>query len=503
MERAAARFGRNTEKSFKRASRSASRFSDITKGIVAGLGISRGISLLTQGISSVTTQFIAFDKAALGAAVRFKDIGPRAADFKDRLKEIEQAARDAGATTEFTAAQSANALDFLARAGFKSAEGIGSLVSMINLATATGEDFEKVADISSDLLGAFGLNADNTAQKIKNLNRLNDVLVTTVNSANVTMEDLFDTMKTVGPIATGILGASVEEVAALTGVLGSSGIKGTQAMTALKNIFLRLAAPTSKARKVLSGLKIEMLDIATGEPRKMTDVLEELGQKIQGLGKLKKAEILDVLFGKFAIAGGANLAANIAQIRELNKATDDAGDTARLTAEIMRTSLEAKLLTLSSAATEFGFKILQAFRGDAKGGIDAMTESIRKLDVTGIVAELKVVIKFMGILLKVAGGVATAFDKIGTFIGTTVGKLVVADLFKTAGGESFSIDDLISGGDVAEPPSRIGPNQQEAAAKAQFPGFQGQLNIAGAPEGSTVETKSAPPGFSVALLGQN
>ena len=169
----------------------------------------------------------------------------------------------------------------------------------------------------------------------------------------------------------------------------------------------------------------------------------------------------------------------------------------------MRTSLENKLKALASASTEFGFKILEAFRGDAKGGIDAMTESIRKMDVTGLVEELKVIIKFMGILLKVAGAVSKAFDISGKFIGKTAAKAVSADIFKTAEGERFSIDDLISGGETKEAPRRIGPNQKEAAAKSAQLAFKGQLNIAGAPEGSTLETGPAPAGFEVAMLGAN
>ena len=81
MERAAARFGRRTEKSFKKASRSASRFSSVTKGVVAGLGITKGLALIENGISTVVTGFIAFEKAARGATVRFKDIGPDAENF--------------------------------------------------------------------------------------------------------------------------------------------------------------------------------------------------------------------------------------------------------------------------------------------------------------------------------------------------------------------------------------------------------------------------------------
>lgn len=503
MDRLMARFGRTSDKSFRKAARGASRFKGVAGGMLVAGGISRGLGLLSQGIGGVVTQFIAFDKAALGATVRFKDIGPTAANFNDKLKEIEKTARDMGATTEFTSTQSAEAMDFLARAGFTSVEAIGSLKSMVDLATATGEEFNRVADISSDLLGAFGLNAKDTATKVANLNRLNNALVSTVNSANVNMENLFDTMNKVGPVATGLFGASIEEVAALTGVLGSSGIKGTNAMTALQNIFLRLAAPASKASKMVKAMGIEMLNMATGEPRKITDILEEITEKTKDLNKIERAKVFNLLFGKRAIAGATNLGRNIGDIRELNKQILEAGDISKLTADVMRTSMEAKLKTLGSAATEFGFKILSAFRTDAKGGLDSLTESIRNMDAQPFITDLKIIVGLAAKMIKMSAKVAGFVNTLGTFLGETAGKAVTGKIFKTSSGESFSLLDAFDAGSKHEAPQRVGPNQKEAAAKSFQSEFQGQLNIAGAPEGSTLETKAAPKGFQLAMLGQN
>lgn len=405
MTKSVGKFGRKTVKAFRDSDRRASKFSKTLKTFFVAGGILAGVALLQQGIGSVTTQFIEFDDAIIAAGARFKDIGPDVDDFTDRIQGIKKAAREAGATTEFTAAQSAQALDFLARAGFTSTESIGSLVSMINLATASGEDFAEVADMSSDLLGAFGLNADNTAQKIKNLNRLNDVLVKTVNSANVTITDMFETMKQVGPIATGVLGASLEEVAALTAVLGSSGIKGSEAMTALKNAYLRLAAPTSTARKLLDAMGIS-IDDGMGGARKMTDVMSDLGNKISGLGKIKQAQILDELFGKRAIAGGKNLMDNIKNIKEFEKSLQNAGGTSQKTADLMRTSLGNRLKTLNSSLAEFGFKILENFEIKGKNALAAFTEGIRGVDVKPIVEGISAIVSISIILFKTFSAIA-------------------------------------------------------------------------------------------------
>jgi len=383
MEKGALRFGRTAKKNFRDATKAASRFRDVTKSILVAGAVSKGLGQLSRGIGSVTGQFIDFDQAAIGATARFKDIGPEAADFEAQLAKIRDRAREAGATTEYTAAQSAAALDFLARAGFTSSEAMGSLDSMINLATASGEDFASVADWSSDLLGSFGLNVENTAQKIKNLNRLNDVLVKTANSANVTVESMFETMKTAGPVSR-IVGASLEETAALTAALGNAGIKGTDGATALKNAMLRLAAPTGEVQDALDYLNITT-DDGTGNMKKITAILGEVQRGLRGVGEVKQAKVLNALFGKRAIAGAKNLIESLEGIDKFEDILNNAAGTAEKTSERLRQSIGNRLKTLASAATEFGFKVVEAFEVNGKAAIDALTESIRKFDPEPII----------------------------------------------------------------------------------------------------------------------
>jgi TP901 family phage tail tape measure protein len=385
MGRDADKFGGKASAAFNKAGRSGSRFGDIVKGVLAAGVIQRGFGMLAAGLRNVTGQFVEFDDAVIGAAARFKDIGPDAANFDDQLNLIKRSARDAGAATKFTAAQAAAGLDFLARAGFTSAEAMGSLTSMINLATSTGEDFATVADYSSDLLGAFGLSVNDTAQKIANLNRLNDVLVKSANSANVTVETMFETMKTAGPVSR-IIGASLEEVAAATAILGNAGIKGTEAATALKNSMLRLA--DANIQKMLHANGVEVADSA-GNMRKYSVILSELGNKIKGLGTAKQAQILNDVFGLRAIAGAKTLMENLGGLSEFEQMLKDAAGTSERTADRLKQSWGNRLLSLGSAVAEFGFQILDAFGTDGKRGIDAITDSIRKFDTGPLIAGLR------------------------------------------------------------------------------------------------------------------
>jgi len=543
MERAAARFGRTSERSFKRASRGASKFQSVTAGFLKAQVIGKGMGLLSRGISSVTTSFIEFDKAALGATVRFKDIGPDAANFNDQLKLIQKSARDAGAATEYTAAQSAEALDFLARAGFNSVEAMGSLNSMINLATSSGEDFAQVADMSSDLLGAFGMNSDKASEKIANLNRLNDVLVKSANSANVTIEDMFETMKTAGPVGR-IVGASLEEVAAATAILGNAGIKGTEAGTALKNAMLNISAPTPQMLEMMNAIGVST-DDGTGNMKKFSVIIAEVGNAIKDMGNIKQAKVLDTIFGKRAIAGSKNLIDSITQLDKFEETLKNAAGTSQKTADIMRTSIDAKLKALGSAATEAGFKILNAFQKDGKGGIDALTESIRSADMGPFIESLKG-------LWTVTRSIGSAFFWVGDKIGYAAAKMaqflenpMVEKVlnFTTTGANQimggFGLGDLVSGAlglgpekvtEVIAPtnpfqsepkgqqsttggfpntfaptpePQRQAPNAAVEQARAQQSQFKGTLNINGAPQGSTVSTERPAAGFNLALQGAN
>lgn len=393
MSKGADKFGRSASKAFQKASRSGRGFQNITKGILAAGAVQRGLGLIEQGVGSVVRQFIEFDDAATGATVRFKDIGPAAENFAEQLKLVKDRAREAGAVTEFTAAQSAKALDFLARAGFSSAEAMGSLNSMINLSTATGEEFAQVADFSSDLLGAFGLAVNDTGQKIKNLNRLNDVLVKTANSANVTVEDMFETMKVGAPIATKF-GASLEDVAAMTALMGNMGIKGSLGATAIKNIFTRLAKPTKEVTDSLGKLGITQDDLIdkNGKFKDISNTMELIGDRIKDLPQAKQLGVLSGIFGARALAGGANIVESISQIKEFTKVLNDANGTAEATADVLRKTLGNRLKALGSAATETGFKFLSAFDKDGKDAITRMTEAVRSFDVKPLVEGMKTAI---------------------------------------------------------------------------------------------------------------
>lgn len=562
MGRAAYKFGRSADRSFNRASKSGSRFGAVVKGIVVASAIQKSMGLLTSGANGVTESFVAFDDAVVGAGARFKDIGPNAKNFDKRLQAIKDSAREVGATTQFTATQAAQGLEFMARVGFDSAQAIGSLTSMINLATAAKEDFATATSYAADLMGAFGLRSKDNATQLKNLNRLNDVLVKTANSSNVSLEDMFETMKTAAPIAK-LMSISLEETAALVGTLGNAGIKGTLAATALKNANLRIATP--KVQKKLESLGVAFADMG-GNMLPLPTILKNVAAKTKHIGALARAGIFNELFGLRAIAGASAIAASVDELASLERALKAAGGTSKQTADIIRTSWGNQLKILVSSITEVGFKILSAFSKDGKRGIADLIMAIRKFDVTPIVDGLRTTINAIKLMYTVLSPFATlmpylvgwfvAYKTIllaasaamaiaswvrfvsiiyqmsgamwalnAAFMANPAGLIAVGivalgaafiwlekkfSIFSTAwnywkevfgfGSGDVGNVKLGLGADFDGMPEIKAPNIKEAQARQLQ--FQGRLDIAGAPEGSTLTTKgTGAPAINMQLLG--
>lgn len=491
MGKNADRFGNKSSKAFKKANRSASRFKDITKGILAAAGISKVLGGLKQGLSAVTTEFIGFDGAVISAAAKFKDINLATAEGQKRLLELKKAARETGAATQFSAGQAASGLDFLAMAGFNATQAMAALPGVVNLATVANVDLARATDIASDSLGAFGLMTEDTTQLQKNFTRVNDVMALTMSRTNTNMEDMFEAVKKGAPDFTKA-GQSLESFSALLGVMANAGKKGSEAGTTLRNIMLRLADPTKEAKKAIKLIGIETSD-AEGNFRDIVDILADVEKGTKKMGEVQKTAALSTIFGARAV-GGINilLTEGSEKIRAFRGELESAGGASQKMADIMRTSIGNRLKSLSSAAIEFGFKIFTAFEKRGAGAVDKLTEAIRNFDPKPIVEGIELIISATRFLFDGIVAVVKAIQKVaavaGAFVGGNIG---------VAFEEKKSEIEKRPGG--AGP---VAPNKEEAAA--QRIAFKGQLNIANAPAGSTVQstTTGAPP-IDMQMLGVN
>ena len=191
----------------------------------------------------------------------------------DLLKE---AAAAAGESTTFSASEAADALNYLALAGYSAQQAADALPAVLDLAAAGGLDLAYASDLATDAMSALGIEATG-----ENLTRFGDEMAKTASKANTSVGQLGEAILTVGGTAKSLAGGTTELNAAL-GVLANRGIKGSEGGTALRNIILALSAPTDKAAKALAGLGVEAFD-AEGNMRPLNDIFKDLDSALSGM----------------------------------------------------------------------------------------------------------------------------------------------------------------------------------------------------------------------------
>ena len=559
MGKQAGFFGDDADKAFRKASRSGSRFGDIVKGILVTDVIKGGLRALSNGLRAVTSEFIDYDAAIVSASAKFKGLDLNTQDGIDTFNELKKTARDVGASTEFSATQAAGGLEFLAMAGFDAKQSIAALPGVVDLATASNVDLARATDIASDSLGAFGLMTKDTAKLTENLARVNDVFAKTTTTANTNMEQLFEAVQKGAPAFTAA-GQSMETFAALTGVMANSGVKGGEAGTSLRNVMLRLADPAKEASKVMNALGVSTQDQA-GNFRDVIDILADFEKGLEGMGTAQRTQALSTVFGARAVTGiNLLLQEGTDGLRKYRGELENSAGASKTMAEVIRQSIGNQLKGLNSALIELGFQFFDTFKNKIGPAITSLTEFVRSINIPAMVASfnslLDTLLPFRGVILGIAAAFVTynavfiAFalaSKIKTFlafaaalravgvaqallnivmaanpillVAAAVGLLVaglvllfdnwdaVIKAFKSGFGifdavANFFGDDDVEVKKTVDITSRQAPNAANVAA--QQVQFNGQLNIAGAPEGSTVssETDGAPP-IRMELAGAN
>ena len=307
----------------------------------------------------------------------------------DEIGRLTAEARRLGETTQFSAQQSAEAMSYLGMAGWNTEQIIAGMPGLLALAAAGGTDLARTADIVSDDLTAFGLAADQAGH-------MADVFAVTATRTNTNVEMIGETMKYAAPVARAF-GASMEETAALTGIMANAGVKASQAGTSLRAGFMRLAGPPKKASKAmdelgislsdlsaqqaetsaaLSSLGIDMDGIAGEGAHKMAAVLTELRDKMQGLTDEEKLAYMQIIFGTEAATGWLNvLEAGPEVFNDLVAQMENCDGEAEKMAEVMLNNAKGSIVQLQSAvegaAISIGTLFLPTVADTAKWGAEA------------------------------------------------------------------------------------------------------------------------------------
>ena len=279
-------------------------------------------------------------------------------------------AQEMGATTKFTATESAEAFNYMALAGWKPQQMIDGISGIMSLAAASGEDLGTTSDIVTDALTAFGLQAGDAGH-------FADVLAQASANANTNVSMLGESFKYVAPVA-GAMNYSVEDTSLALGLMANASIKGSMAGTALKTSLANMAAPTDSMAAAMDKYGISLTD-SEGNMKSLRGVIDNLRGSLGGLSETEQTAAASTIFGKEAMAGMlAIINASEEDYNKLSTAIGNSKDAAEGMADTMLDNLKGSFTLMQSAieGTEnaFGKRLSPYLRGIAGGITDMMPE---------------------------------------------------------------------------------------------------------------------------------
>lgn len=403
------------QRGFKSALQDLRAFNDNSATATTKLG---ALGSAFQSVGSSMTKNLTVPIAGAGAAVagvaaKFESAMSEVAAISgasgDELQALTEKAQEMGATTKFSASESAAALKYMAMAGWDTEAMLNGINGVMQLAAASGEDLASTSDIVTDAMTAFGLSADQST-------RFANVLAQTANRSNTSVALMGETFKYVAPVA-GALGYSIEDASVAIGLMANSGIKGSQAGTSLKNVLTNLAKPTDQVQSYMDKLNISLTDSA-GKVKPLNQLLNEMRDGFNGLTEAEKAEYAAGIAGKEGMSGLlAIVNASQADFDNLTEAINNSSGAAQNVADVMMDNLGGQLTilksTLEGIAISFGNILLPAVKKvvaalqDFLNWLNGLTDGQKQLVVT-----IAMVVAAIGPVLLIIGKLITSVTNI-------------------------------------------------------------------------------------------
>lgn len=289
-----------------------------------------------------------------------------------QFKALREQALKLGSETQFTASDAASGQSFLAMAGFTPQAIQAALPGVLNMALAGGVELGETADIGSNILTQFNLTADQ-------MDRVGDTLTAAFTRTNTDLRALGETMKYTGPVAAK-LGISLEEAAAMAGMLANNGLRGSDAGTAMRASLSRLASPPKAAADALKELGVSVADVR-GKMRPMEDVLLDLYKATQKYGQVDQVSFFKDIAGEEAFVGLQTLvaAAGSGELQKLTRELQGARGEADRVAKVMADNLDGDLKNLDSAWEGLRIRISDLVDGPLRSVTQWLTLVLEKI----------------------------------------------------------------------------------------------------------------------------
>ena len=364
-------YGKETQE----ATEKTSIFGDVLKANLASEVIIDGVKRISDGIKQIADASIetgsnfeaSMSQVAATMGMTAEEINSGSADYE----KLSNAAKECGKTTKYSASESAEALNYLALAGYDVNKSVETLPKVLDLASAGGLDLAYASDLVTDSMAALGM-------ETKDLDMYIDEMARTSQKSNTSVAQLGEATLVCSGAVT-ITKQSLETMNAELGVLANNGIKGAEGGTHLRNILLSLAAPTDVAAIALDDLGVKVSD-SEGNMRDLNDIMIDLNASMSGMATTEKTQIISRIFNKTDIAAvNALLKGTGNEFDTLMKELEGCSGAAKAMAETMNNNLKGKITILQSALEGLGISAYEIFDDDMKSAVDGATDAVGRL----------------------------------------------------------------------------------------------------------------------------
>lgn len=330
----------------------------------AAVGTLSGLGIAAIKVGSDFEESMSQVAATMGMSVAEIHNGSEA------YETLATAAKNAGATTKFTATQAAEALNYLALAGYDAGTAAEVLPSVLNLAAAGGLDLAYASDLATDAMAALGIEAS-----ADNLTQFGDQMARASSKANYSVAQLGEAILTVGGTAKNLAGGTVELNTAL-GVLANRGIKGAEGGTALRNMILSLSAPTDKAAATLKSLGVSAFD-AEGNLNPLNETFKKMDAAMHSLSQEEKTNALNDIFNKVDLKSAeAMLAGCGAEFDNLSASIANSSGAMQDMADVQMDNLKGQMTILGSGLEGLGIQVYEKFETPMKEAAETAITSV-------------------------------------------------------------------------------------------------------------------------------
>ena len=380
-------------------------------------GVGQKLLPVTAGVTALGTIAVKTGADFDSAMSKVAAVSGATGSEMDALREK---AREMGSKTKFSASEAADAMNYMAMAGWKTNDMLSGIEGIMNLAAASGEDLASTSDIVTDALTAFGLSASDSGH-------FADILAAASSNANTNVSMMGETFKYAAPVL-GSLGYSAEDSAIAIGLMANAGIKSSQAGTALRSAITNLAKPTGTVASAMEQYGISLTD-SSGKMYSLRELMEQLRQKLGGLSEAEQAQAAASLFGKEAMSGMlAIINGSPADFEKLSNAIDTCSDTVdgyngttEKMAAVMQDNLAGQVTILKSQLEELAISFSDILMPTIRSIVSRIQELVDKLNqldpqTKETIAKIALVTAALGPMLVVLGktisSVGTVFSAV-------------------------------------------------------------------------------------------